>query len=146
MIEIIVIKGRKTRMITYTCRYSSGHLICNSSWHNRIIGIKCQSEYELKKQPGSKRRCGSVKNSQCEKSCEIRKWGGQVMAVMVYADGKNLITTVQVNLCCLIFMSLEISTKLTWIVIKFFAINLYLHLAQLAAPFDIITFFHTSYF
>ena len=30
-IGIIVIKSKETRMITYTCRYSSGHLIPNSS-------------------------------------------------------------------------------------------------------------------
>jgi len=34
------------------------------------------------KQLGCKRRCGPVKNSQCEKSCEI-KGDGQEMAVMV---------------------------------------------------------------
>ena len=27
LIEIIVIKSKETRVITYTCRYSSGHLI-----------------------------------------------------------------------------------------------------------------------
>jgi len=30
-IGIIVIKSKEARMITYTCRYSSGHLIPNSS-------------------------------------------------------------------------------------------------------------------
>ena len=43
------------------------------------------------------------------KSCE-----SQEMTVMVYVDGKILITTIQVNLCCLI---LGISTKFTWIVV-----------------------------
>ena len=44
-IGIIVIKSRETRVVTYTCRYSSGHLILNSSWHDWIIGIKCPLEY-----------------------------------------------------------------------------------------------------
>jgi len=30
-IGIIVIKSKETKVITYTCRYSSGHLIPNSS-------------------------------------------------------------------------------------------------------------------
>ena len=30
-IGIILIKSKETRVITYTCRYSSGHLIPNSS-------------------------------------------------------------------------------------------------------------------
>jgi len=31
LIRIIVIKSKETRTITYTCRYSSGHLVPNSS-------------------------------------------------------------------------------------------------------------------
>jgi len=45
LIGIIVIKIKETRMITYTCRYSSVHLIPNSSWQDWIIGIKCPLEY-----------------------------------------------------------------------------------------------------
>jgi len=48
---------------------------------------------------------------------------------------KIFITTIQVNLCCLIPASLGISTKFTWIiVIKNFAINLYHHSHFLATP------------
>ena len=39
-IGIIVIKSKETRMITYTCRYSSGHLI--------PIIQSCQDELEIK--------------------------------------------------------------------------------------------------
>ena len=44
--------------------------------------------------------------------------GGQEMAVMVYSlMAKILITTIQVNLCCLIPASPGLSTKFTWIVV-----------------------------
>ena len=46
-IGIVVIKSKETRVIIYTCRYSNGSLIPNSSWHNWIIGIKCPLEYLL---------------------------------------------------------------------------------------------------
>ena len=44
-IGIIVIKSKETRVVTYTCKYFSGHLIPNSSWHDWIIGIKCLLKY-----------------------------------------------------------------------------------------------------
>ena len=44
-IGILVIKSKETRVITYTYRHSSGPLIPNSSWPDRIIGIKCPLEY-----------------------------------------------------------------------------------------------------
>ena len=44
-IGIIVIKCKETRVITYTCRYSSGYLIPHSFWHYWIIGIECPLEY-----------------------------------------------------------------------------------------------------
>jgi len=37
-IGIIVIKSKETRVVTYTCRYSSGHLITNFSLH--LFNIK----------------------------------------------------------------------------------------------------------
>jgi len=37
-IGIIVIKTKEARVINYTCRYSSGHLI-------PMLGIKCPLEY-----------------------------------------------------------------------------------------------------
>ena len=52
------------------------------------------------------------------------------------------ITTIQVNLCCLILTSPGIRTKLTRIVvIKNFVINLYHHSDFLANPFDLTAFF-----
>ena len=57
---------------------------------------KMQSEsYELltyhplKNSLAVKKGVALFKNGQCEKSCEIRKRGGQEMAVMVLVDGKN---------------------------------------------------------
>ena len=44
LIGIIITKSKETRVVTYTCRYSSGPLIPNSSWHNWIKGIKCPLE------------------------------------------------------------------------------------------------------
>ena len=56
---------------------------------------------------------------------------------------KILITTIQVNLYCLIPASLGISTQFSWIVsITIFAINLYHHSHFLAATFDFTTFSH----
>jgi len=93
------------------------------------------------KQPGCKKRCGPAKNDQCEKAMKskgaAKKWLWWYRLVT-----KILITTIQVNLCCLILAPLGISTKFTWIVvIKIFAINLYHHRHFLAAPFDFTTFF-----
>ena len=45
LIGIIVIKSKETGVVTYTYKYSNGHLIPNSSWHDWIIGIKCPLEY-----------------------------------------------------------------------------------------------------
>ena len=44
-IGIILIKSKETRVVTYTCIYSSGFLIPNSLWHGWVIGIKCPLEY-----------------------------------------------------------------------------------------------------
>jgi len=64
------------------------------------------------KQPGCK-RCSLVQNGQGEKSCKI-KGGSQEMAVMYRLMVKNLITAIQVNMCCLIPCSFtRISTKFT---------------------------------
>ena len=47
---------------------------------------------------------------------------------------KNLITTIQMNLCCLIPASLEISTYFTWIFfIKIFAIKLHISIEKQSA-------------
>jgi len=73
----------------------------------------------------------------------VAKEGSQEIAVMVYTDGNTviLLTTTQINLCCLISALLGASTKFTWIVvIKIFAVNLYHHSYFLAAQFD-FTFF-----
>jgi len=49
--------------------------------------------------------------------------GGQELDGRLMA--KNLITTIQVNLCCLLHISLGFGTKFTWIVaIRIFAISL----------------------
>ena len=70
--------------------------------------------------------------------------GSQEMAVMLYVDGKFLITTILVNLCCLIP---GISTKFIWIVvIKIFAINVYHHSHFLAAPLISQLFSHCDHF
>ena len=59
-------------------------------------------------------------HGQWEKSCEI-KGAAKKWLWWYRLKAKILITTIQVNLCCLIPASLEISTKFTWIVvIKFF--------------------------
>ena len=39
-IRIIVIKGKKAKVITYTCRYSSGHLIPIIQSRQDELGIK----------------------------------------------------------------------------------------------------------
>ena len=39
-IGIMVIQGKETRVVIQVCRYSSGHLIPNSSLHNLFIEIK----------------------------------------------------------------------------------------------------------
>ena len=41
----VVIKSKETRMITYTCRYSSGHLIPIIQSCQDELGIKCPLEY-----------------------------------------------------------------------------------------------------
>ena len=48
------------------------------------------------KQPGCKKGEALFKMASVKKSCEI-KGGGQEMAVMVWDDGKIVITTIQVN-------------------------------------------------
>ena len=64
------------------------------------------------------------------------------MAVMVSVDGKNFITTIQVNFMLSRSEAGMRQHKLTCIfVIKFFAINLYHHNHFLASPFDFTTFF-----
>ena len=45
LIGIIVIKSKETRVITYTCRYSSGHLIPIIQLCQDELGIKCPLEY-----------------------------------------------------------------------------------------------------
>ena len=45
LIGIIVIKSKETRVITYTCRYSSGHLIPIIQLCQDKLGIKCPLEY-----------------------------------------------------------------------------------------------------
>ena len=44
LIEIIVIKSKETRVIAYTCRYSSGHLIPIIQSCQDELGIKCPLE------------------------------------------------------------------------------------------------------
>jgi len=44
-IGIVVIKSKETRMITYTCRYSNGHLIPIIQSCQDELGIKCPLEY-----------------------------------------------------------------------------------------------------
>ena len=44
-IEIIVIKSKETRVVTYTCRYASGHLIPITQSCQNKLGIKCSLEY-----------------------------------------------------------------------------------------------------
>ena len=83
-----------------------------------------------------------LKMASVKKSCEIKGatkkwlWWYRLMA-------KNLITTIQVNLYCLIP---GISTKFTWIVIKIFAIKLYHHSHFMAAPFISQLFSHWPFF
>jgi len=42
---IILIKSKETRLITYTYRYSSGHLIPIIQLYQDELGIKCPLEY-----------------------------------------------------------------------------------------------------
>jgi len=44
-IEIILIKSKKTRVVTYACRYSSGNLIPIIQSCQDELGIKCPLEY-----------------------------------------------------------------------------------------------------
>ena len=44
-IRIIVIKSKEARVIIYTCRYSSGHLIPIIQQCQNELGIKCSLEY-----------------------------------------------------------------------------------------------------
>jgi len=44
-IRIIVIKSKETRLITYTCRYSSGNLIRIIQSCQDELGIKCPLKY-----------------------------------------------------------------------------------------------------
>ena len=44
-IRIIVIKSKETRLITYTCRYSSGNLIRIIQSCKDELGIKCPLKY-----------------------------------------------------------------------------------------------------
>ena len=97
------------------------------------------------KQSGCKKSAGLFKNGQCEKSCEIKGaakkwlWWYRLMA-------KILITTIQVNLCCLIPASLGISTKFTWIVVIKFCHQPIPSQPFLGHPFDITTFFTLAIF
>ena len=79
-------------------------------------------------------------NGQCEKSCEIKgvaeKW-----LWWYWLMAKILITTIQVNLCCLILTSPRIGTKFA----KIYAVNLYNH-SHFLAPFWFHNFFHTGHF
>jgi len=45
LIGTMVIKCKETRMITYTCRYCSGHLIPIIQLGQDELGIKCPLEY-----------------------------------------------------------------------------------------------------
>jgi len=44
-IGIIITKSKETKMITYICRYSSGHLIPIIQLCQDELGIKCAVEY-----------------------------------------------------------------------------------------------------
>ena len=47
-IGIIVLKSKEKRMITYTCRYSSGHLIPAIQSCQDELGVKCPLEHMMK--------------------------------------------------------------------------------------------------
>ena len=84
-----------------------------------LIQMIIKAKYKLmqlqkwctQKQPNVK-RCGTVQNGQCKK----RLWNqrGSQNSCDGIGRWQNLITTIQVNLCCLIPASLGISTKFTW--------------------------------
>jgi len=59
---------------------------------------------------------------------------------------KILITTIQVNLCCLIPASLGISTKFTWIVVIYFLPSTYIITVISWLPSLISQLFHTGHF
>jgi len=79
-----------------------------------------------------KKTISTQKQPSCKKMCALCKMAGMKMVVKYRwqprngCDGRsNLITTIQVNLCCLIPASLGIGTKFTWIVIiKIFVTDL----------------------
>jgi len=87
--------------------------------------IYCSIHYLIQNSPAVKKKCAAPKRPLWKKIWNPR-WrprngcDGRLMA-------KILITTIQVNLCCLLHVSLGFGTKFTWIVvIKNFAISLLL--------------------
>jgi len=67
-----------------------------------------QLQKEVKSNPTVKKVCGP-QEGHCKKRCEIQG-GDQEMAWLM---AKFLITTIQVNLCCLLHVSLGFGTKFT---------------------------------
>ena len=43
--SIIIIKSKETRVVTYACSYSNGHLISKIQLCQDELGIKCLLEY-----------------------------------------------------------------------------------------------------
>jgi len=78
----------------------------------------------------------------CEKRCEIQG-GSQEMAVMVDKWQNFLITTIKVNLCCLLHISLGFGTKFT-LLLKNFPLA-YHHSHFLATTLDFTSFFTMAF-
>ena len=67
--------------------------------------------YLIQNSPAIKKVCSPQEHC-CEERCEIQS-GGQGMAVMVHRlKIKILIATIQVNLCCILQVSLRFGTQI----------------------------------
>ena len=122
-----------------------GHAPIHIRYKDDVIGIMKSQLYLTPKQPSFKTVCGS----RLWKKMWNLRWQPRIGC-----DGrliaKILMTTIKVNLCCLLHISLGLGTKFTWIIIiKKIAINLQNHHSHfLATTLDFTSFFiiGTSFF
>ena len=89
-----------------------GHAPIHIRYKDDVIGIMKSQLYLTPKQPSFKTLCGLI----LWKKMWKKKW-----RPIIGCDGrlmiKILMTTIKVNLCCLLHISLGLGTKFTWIVI-----------------------------
>jgi len=77
-----------------------------------INSMQLQKEVKSNPKHPSCKKSVRPQKGHCEKRCEIQG-GGQEIAVMFRLMAKFLITTIQMNLCCLLHVSLGFGTKFT---------------------------------